>query len=117
MNAGRLIGVALGVAVLSAGSCRAEDVPLSSREQARLAALRADRERLDATIWREEVLAQRHEEPVVRLWDALRGAPDPFAVAAGWPFAALVLSGTTTARGEEDGIRVVPPGGPGRRLE
>ena len=34
----------------------------------------AQRERLDKTVWADEVLAQEYEEPFVTLWDRLRGA-------------------------------------------
>ena len=34
----------------------------------------------DQTIWSKEVLAQRHENTFVRLWDNLLRNPDKFAV-------------------------------------
>ncbi len=49
--------------------------PVSGQDQAaeqRLAALRQDRADADASIWKDETLAQEYETPFIRLWDSLR---------------------------------------------
>ena len=48
------------------------------------------RQELDQTIWRDEVLAQQYEDYFVRLWDKLRAASDKAGVLASEPFGQLV---------------------------
>lgn len=55
-----------------------------SRAQARAAR--------DATVWADEVEAQRHEATIVRLWDELRGSSDKLASMAAAPFTSLQLA-------------------------
>jgi hypothetical protein len=47
------------------------------------------REALDETLWKNEVQAQEHERPFIRLWDELRTRPNPFDVLKDFPFAQL----------------------------
>lgn len=51
------------------------------------------RRQLDATVWSDEVLAQRHEEVFVNLWDRLRTEADPFDVLRGFPFREIAAVG------------------------
>ena len=44
------------------------------------------RERLDQELWSAEVDAQRHEEPFIRLWDALRTLESEYKTAREFPF-------------------------------
>ena len=48
------------------------------------------RETLDKSLWSPEALAQDHERTIVALWDELRESPNPDAVLAAFPVAALV---------------------------
>ncbi len=70
---------------------------------------------LDRDVWAKEIDAQRHEEVLVRLWDQLRGAPDPYAVAERFAFGQIVIGnppGTNESRGEIT-IRQHGPAGEG----
>ena len=49
----------------------------------------AERERLDQTVWAAEMAAQEHEQVVVRLWDDLREAKNPWQVVKGFTFQSL----------------------------
>ncbi len=107
---GRL-GLALGC-LLTAGAHAVPSDPtmLTGREQARVRKLLEERNRLDETVWRDEVRAQQHEQPIVDLWDALRTAPDPFAVAAAFPFTTLLPPAAPAFRTADAGIRVADGG-------
>jgi hypothetical protein len=64
------------------------------------------REELDATLWKDEVAAQRHEQPFVRLWDELRARSDKFAVLKEFAFSTLKFNQPGPARELELGVRV-----------
>ena len=53
----------------------------------------AEREELDQTLWRQEVLAGQHGKAFIDLWDRLRASEDAFAVAREFPLPRLVLPG------------------------
>jgi hypothetical protein len=53
--------------------------------------LTSERESLDKTVWSNEVLAQKYEEPFVRLWDELRNSTDKYEVLESFPFETIVL--------------------------
>ena len=44
------------------------------------------RERQNATVWAKELLAQKHEEVFIKLWDQLRAGPDPASVLENFVF-------------------------------
>ncbi|HIF00909.1 MAG TPA: hypothetical protein EYG03_29650 [Planctomycetes bacterium] len=52
----------------------------------RVSQLVHQRNRLDETVWRDEVLAQRYEDYFVELWDSLRSARDQIEVLADQSF-------------------------------
>ncbi len=89
---------------------------LTRREEARVQALLQERDRLDATVWRDEVRAQAHEQLIVELWDALRAAPDPFAIARAFRFTTLVPPALPAFRSAGVGLRVADGGTPGAPL-
>ena len=57
-----------------------------------------ERERLDATVWKEEIHAQVYEEAFVALWDALRVAKDKWKPFEEFPLKSIALAaeGETT---------------------
>lgn len=66
--------------------------PLSQRmDSERLTALEARREHLNRSIWATELLAQKHEEVFIKLWDDLRNLEDAFAVLRDFSFGELRL--------------------------
>ncbi len=75
-----------------------------------------ERERLDKTVWADEVLAQRHESTIVDLWDRLRNAADPETTLAEARFDELVLPklGAFSALG--DGVTLRLGGEPERSV-
>ncbi|MHC4651021.1 MAG: CRTAC1 family protein [Planctomycetota bacterium] len=62
------------------------------------------RQAADATIWADEVEAQRHGQTFVALWDELRAAPDPLTVLKGFPFGVIVMGKPGRPRTEASGI-------------
>lgn len=71
------------------------------------AALVAERRSLDASTWRDEVEAERHELVFTRLWDDLRRARDPFAVLERFPFGRLVVGRAGPPEACAPGIEIV----------
>ena len=49
----------------------------------------ATQEELDRTVWAKEVQAQKHEETLVKFWDELLGAEEPFNALGAFPFSNL----------------------------
>jgi hypothetical protein len=47
------------------------------------------RQKLDETVWEDEIVAQRYEQVFVRLWDRLRESKDKLAVLASLPLESL----------------------------
>jgi len=64
-------------------------------------------QRLDATVWAKEILAEQYEEYFIQLWDELRGSQDRFAILKRYAFGNLLLGlpGAATRHGHE--IRVI----------
>lgn len=81
-----LVGGADRAAAQPSGAPGAAAAADPKRSAAELAALR---EKLDATLWSNEVTAQRHEETFIKLWDDLRASPDQWKVLGSFPFQAL----------------------------
>ncbi|RIK79891.1 MAG: hypothetical protein DCC68_12260 [Planctomycetota bacterium] len=86
MTAVILVGGADRAAAQPSGAPGAAAAADPKRSAAELAALR---EKLDATLWSNEVTAQRHEETFIKLWDDLRASPDQWKVLGSFPFQAL----------------------------
>ena len=78
--------------------------PEDAREVAQ--ALQQARRELDATVWKEEVLAQEYEAPFIKLWDDLREARDKYAVIAKFPFEELIVHKATATTSHDWGIQV-----------
>lgn len=53
--------------------------------------MEGERERLDETVWANEVLAGEYEEAVVALWDSIRGAKDKLGALAAFEVESVVL--------------------------
>lgn len=51
----------------------------------------AERKKLDATVWSDEVTAQKYETPFVDLWDRLRASKNKFKELANFPFETLTI--------------------------
>lgn len=64
-----------------------------------------ERAELDKTLWSPEVLAQRHEEVFVDLWDKLRGSSRQLAVLAQFPLEGIEFAKIGAATELEFGIR------------
>jgi enediyne biosynthesis protein E4 len=53
--------------------------------------LESERAQIDQTVWAKELLAQKHEQIFIDLWDQLRTNRDPYAVLKKFTFGELVL--------------------------
>ena len=85
----------------------AQDVPLDPEA----AKLKAEREKLDRTLWADEVAAQDHEGAFIRLWDRIRNE-DPYAAITATECEQIVL-GTWGQPSEADwGIALFSQGEP-----
>ncbi len=51
----------------------------------------AERKNLNATVWSDEVMAQKYEEPFIDLWDKMRASEDKIGELAEFPFEHLTL--------------------------
>ena len=65
-----------------------ESQEITGTMQAAIRRLREGQSQLDRTVFRNETMAQIHENPFVLLWDRLRQGK-PFEVLAGFPFSSL----------------------------
>jgi len=84
-----ILVASLGIAALcGVSSCGDDAVASPDAELVSKAEARALR---DATVWAPEVDAQRHEVPIIAMWDRLRGSSDKLAALAEAPFASLSL--------------------------
>ena len=89
--------------VVNDGLAPADERP---RQPRTLRELIAQRETLDRTIWRPEVLAQRYGIVFVRLWDELRAASDRYDVLKRFPFERLLLGTPRQPQERAHGIYV-----------
>ena len=79
--------------------------------------VREERTKLDSTLWKPEVLAQKHEEVFVTLWDELREAKDKYEPLVGFSFGSLFLPRAKDSQNLEWGIRSIRFGDPTRELK
>jgi hypothetical protein len=93
-----------------------ENSSLPSNGSKTYAELMEERARLDETVWGKEVLAQQHERTIVRLWDDLRAASDPWAVLESLPWESLVIGTFGPSESWEHDIRYATTTSPYRRL-
>ncbi len=61
------------------------------------AALFEEKKSLDDSVWKQEQLAQKHEEAFVNLWDTLRGCADPLSVLKSFDVGTSIRWGDFTA--------------------
>lgn len=79
-------------------------------------ALEAERERLDQTVWANELLAQRHEQVFIELWDRLRREENAFQVLQDFSFGELRLGTFGPIERTAHDMRRASFGPPSRRL-
>ena len=92
---------------------------ISSVEQdqiKRSLALEAERRQVDQSVWALELLAEKHEDVFIKLWDDLRTQQDKAAVLAQFPFGELILGDPGQATNLDHGIRTTRLREPGERL-
>ena len=85
--------------------------------EARAAVLLKERTRLDATIWKDEVLSQEYEQVFVDLWDNLRAAQNKIKVVQEFPFEQLFLGKPQEAQSRDLGITVTQYAGREKTLD
>ncbi len=121
----RLFLVGLAIGIVGTVGCRqrtpsSAESPLSASEQrvpnkeaAQTASLliqeRAER---DATVWADEVTAQRYEQVFTQLWDRLRQADDAWEVLLDAAPAKISIGGVVSSEDLELGIRRIRYGDP-----
>ncbi len=89
----------------------------AEQEQAKGAlALEAERDRIDQTVWGDELRAEGHEQVFIKLWDELRSSADPFAALAQFPLGDLGLPETSQTTNLEHNISLSRRTGPGPTL-
>ena len=64
-----------------------------------------ERKKLDETVWKNEVLAQEHEQVFTWLWDRMLGDEDHYKVLAEFPFETIVLPNLAEVGKLDWGIR------------
>lgn len=64
----------------------------------RLKAMQARREKLDETVWADEILAEKYGQGIVDLWDALRRKEDAYEVMRNFSFRELLLAAPGPSR-------------------
>ncbi|MEX2185551.1 MAG: CRTAC1 family protein [Pirellulales bacterium] len=94
---------------------KTDDTNVDGAKKPQYVELLIDVEKLDATVWANEVEAQRYEAAIVKLWDDIRAADDKMAIIEAATPPTVVL-GSLGQRDEVavgiQQIKVVPPGTP-----
>ena len=85
--------------------------------QSRAVALLEERNRLDQTVWKDEVLSQEYEQVFVNLWDALRAAQDKLKVVSAFSFKQLTLGLAQKPQNKDLGIRATRFSGQGKTID
>jgi hypothetical protein len=118
-----LLGLVLAVVLVVWLVCRRDADPQTTTDgvpgkttAVTVDALVDERNRLDATVWEKEVLAQRYEDFFVALWDKLRAANDKLSVLADVPFDRITLGVPLQSTIRDSEIRDTRYGGAGRSL-
>jgi len=78
--------------------------------------IETQRNHLDQTVWSNELVAQKHEQVFVELWDQLRKARDKFSVLDNFRFGELILRKIGPPENLERGISRVRFSGPAQSL-
>lgn len=93
------------------------EIPIPGRDAVlRSLAIEAERNQLDKSIWATELMALKHEEVIVQLWDRLRNDPRPLEVLAQFAFDEIQLGQRVASEQLDSGIEQLFFGTPGRRL-
>ncbi|MHC1762964.1 MAG: CRTAC1 family protein [Verrucomicrobiia bacterium] len=82
----------------------------------RSVALEDQRREIDQVVWSRELLAEKHGDVVVAVWDNLRRAEDKYRVLSELEFDSLSLPGAVTNVPSENGIAITRFGGASSRL-
>ncbi len=77
---------------------------LSNLAGSDLLSLIEDRKAKEDSVWRQETLAQQHEEAFIRLWDDLRNSDEPESVLKAFPFNRIKMGDLSESIGLEHGI-------------
>lgn len=83
----------------------------------KFSAIEAERNRWDETIWTEEMVAVRHEDVFIRLWDELRNTDDKFSVLERFPFGKFIAGKAGRTEQIEQAIERTRISGPGRSMD
>ena len=78
---------------------------LSSLSGSDLLSLIEDRKEKEASIWRQETLAQEHDEAFIRLWDKLRSSDEPISVLQAFSFEVIKLGDLSDSTTLDHGIQ------------
>ena len=78
--------------------------PPDSTSSGSLYSLQENRNKLDKTVWAEELEAQEHEKIFIHLWDNLRAASVKHRVLSMFPFNRLVMGKAKSKESLEQGI-------------
>jgi hypothetical protein len=97
------LAAVLGAGVVSIGLTQPDTEDRQAQRDRYRELLDARRES-DATIWAEDVEAQRYEQTFVALWDELRAGSSPLAVFKGFQFGVIVLGKPGRPRTAAPGI-------------
>jgi hypothetical protein len=79
-------------------------------------ATEAERAQADASVWGIELLAERHEDVFLDLWDGLRAGHHKAAILGQFPFGQLVLGQLGAATNVNHGIQISRQNGAARTL-
>ncbi len=112
-----LVAACVVLPACSGNSPSNDDGKVSDEQTQQLEKLVTEREELDSTIWSNEVLAQKHEDVFVKLWDDLRGAADKHTLLAEFSFDSLLLGEPQDERTLDWDVQVSQFGGEGRSLD
>ena len=105
-----LLVATLGLIATGCGSdtSKSADKPKATHErpqdEATVLAMKAERQRLDATVWLKESIAQQYEAVIVKLWDDLRAATNKYSVLASFPFDTIRIPAQSAVRRLDWGI-------------
>ena len=89
---------------------------LEPEQYGRFLAIEAQENLLDQTVWAKELLAQRYEDVIVKLWDDLKDQEERFKVLADFTFAELEMAAPGDEEQLEHGIKRTRFDGPAQKL-
>jgi ASPIC/UnbV protein/VCBS repeat protein len=80
-------------------------------------AIEVERNRWNETTWAEDMVAERHGDVFIRLWDELRNTNDKFSALEGFPFGKLIAGEVGRAEQIEQAIERTRIEGPVRAMD